>query len=735
MKSIKLFLVVGLAAVMLFASCRNPVTSDPSSDQDVTVAIDSLSFSQSSVNVEVDDTVNLAALLTVSPNDATEDVVWESGDTNVATVSNSGVATAVALGSATIVAANADGTVTASITVNVIEEAIALSGWAIFNQARDGGETAPLPGTATTVPELIGGKLNLVNTHGVEQSGIRGSGMTGFTIMHLDDAVSGDFTIRARVRMYDVVAPNTARGVIMGAFGVPAGGDLGDSDTPVAVMFNRGSGTIVRSFWTKDPGGNGVGAPTIDPSISEYIYEVSRDADGYVFSVFGSQDGELIESSTVPHDHTTSADHDAGMDVALRNGEPVYLGFAAGGASMEISNIKITVDGAVLLETEDVDGSPVPVEQILLEGKLVNADDTNQYQNSLANAQADNIYLLATVLPDVSDIPTVTWDSTQPSVATVAAVNSEDADYLDALIAVGLLPEGTTEVPEEFEQPANQHLAKVSVDTAGTVTIRAITVDGSLIATYNMFIYEGAQAVSSITIEGPAKVMVGNDIFAYLEADVVPSFATNQVLDWTSDNEAVATVDANGAVTGVAAGTATITAAATDGSGVTGTWDIEVLAGGNQIHWNFSDLPDGYVHHNDNNVVTPADFENGLTLVGEVRVRTGGASVSGTDYEGTSFFTADYLDTGGSGPFVEVTAQGPFTVQLYGRNSGSGVRRFMVMDPDNENEELLRVLADVDVNKGHVIVSYLYEGTDEKTLVLEGGGGGLRVHDITVTTN
>lgn len=733
MKSLKLFLVVGLAAVMLFASCRNPVTSDPSGDQDVTVAIDSLSFSQSSVNVEVDDTANLAALLTVSPSDATENVIWESGDSTVATVSSSGVVTAVSLGSATIVAANSDGTVTATITVNVIEEAIALSGWAIFNQARDGGETDPLPGTSTIVPELIGGKLNLVNTHGVEQSGIRGSGMTGFTIMHLDEPVTGDFTIRARVRMYDVVAPNTARGVVMGAFGTPADGDFGDSDTPVALMFNRGSGTIVRSFWTKDPGGNGVGAPEIDPSISEYIYEVTRNADGYVFAVYGSQDGELIQESTVPHDHTTSDDHDAGMDESLRSGEPVYLGFAAGGASMEISNIKITVDGAVLLETNEVEGSPVPVEEVLLEGKLVNADDTNQYQNSLTNAQADDIYLLATVLPDVSDIPTVSWDSTNPSIATVAAVDSEDSDYLEALIAVGLLDEGTAEVPEEFEQPVNKHLAKVAVETAGTVTIRAITDDGSLIAGYNMYIYEGAQAVSSINVSGPAKVMVGNDIYAYLEAEVVPSFATNQVLDWTSSNAAVATVDANGVVTGVAAGIATITATATDGSNVEGTFAIEVLASSTQNHWNFSDLPAGFVHSDTADVATPADFENGLTLVGTVRVLTGGASVSDTDYEGTSFFTADYLDTRGSGPFAEVTAQGPFTIQLYGRNSGSGVRRFMVMDPDNDNDELLRVLADVDVNKGHVILTYLYEGTDEKTLVLEGGGGGLRVHDITVT--
>lgn len=62
-----------------------------------------------------------------------------------------------------------------------------------------------------------------------------------------------------------------------------------------------------------------------------------------------------------------------------------------------------------------------------------------------------------------------------------------------------------------------------------------------------------------------------------LAATVLPLGATNKRLEWTSDNTAVATVE-NGVVTGVAVGTANITATATDGSGVTATCKVTVTA-------------------------------------------------------------------------------------------------------------------------------------------------------------
>lgn len=62
-----------------------------------------------------------------------------------------------------------------------------------------------------------------------------------------------------------------------------------------------------------------------------------------------------------------------------------------------------------------------------------------------------------------------------------------------------------------------------------------------------------------------------------LTATISPSTADNQTLNWTTSSASVATVSSSGVVTGVAKGTATITATATDGSGKSATCAITVI--------------------------------------------------------------------------------------------------------------------------------------------------------------
>jgi uncharacterized protein YjdB len=61
-----------------------------------------------------------------------------------------------------------------------------------------------------------------------------------------------------------------------------------------------------------------------------------------------------------------------------------------------------------------------------------------------------------------------------------------------------------------------------------------------------------------------------------LTASVQPTNATNKEVAWTSSNKNVATVSSTGLVTAVAAGTATITCTANDGSGVKATCSVTV---------------------------------------------------------------------------------------------------------------------------------------------------------------
>ena len=83
------------------------------------------------------------------------------------------------------------------------------------------------------------------------------------------------------------------------------------------------------------------------------------------------------------------------------------------------------------------------------------------------------------------------------------------------------------------------------------------------------------QPVTSISLNRSSLTMEATDTFQ-LQASVYPSNAADQRVQWTSSDPAVASVDENGLVTALKKGTATVTAAALDGSGVTRTCQVTV---------------------------------------------------------------------------------------------------------------------------------------------------------------
>ncbi|HEY9044975.1 MAG TPA: Ig-like domain-containing protein [Ohtaekwangia sp.] len=72
-------------------------------------------------------------------------------------------------------------------------------------------------------------------------------------------------------------------------------------------------------------------------------------------------------------------------------------------------------------------------------------------------------------------------------------------------------------------------------------------------------------AVTSVSVS-PATVSLSAGLTQQLTATVVPSNATNQNVSWSSSNSAIATVNASGLVTAIAAGSATITVTTQDGN-------------------------------------------------------------------------------------------------------------------------------------------------------------------------
>ena len=135
-----------------------------------------------------------------------------------------------------------------------------------------------------------------------------------------------------------------------------------------------------------------------------------------------------------------------------------------------------------------------------------------------------NATLIATVEPDTATDKSVTWESSDPNVATV-----ED---------------GT-----------------VTAVKAGEATITVKTVDGGFTDTCAVKV---TQPVTGVTLD-PTELSLYTGESKTLTAKVEPADATNQDVTWSSNNNAVATVE-NGTVKAVGEGEATITVTTAEGS-------------------------------------------------------------------------------------------------------------------------------------------------------------------------
>ena len=106
---------------------------------------------------------------------------------------------------------------------------------------------------------------------------------------------------------------------------------------------------------------------------------------------------------------------------------------------------------------------------------------------------------------------------------------------------------------------------KVTGVKAGEATITVTTEDGGKTATCKVTVSETSVAVTGVTLnKTETSLLVGGN--ETLTATVLPEDATNQNVTWKSDKPEIASVDANGKVTGVKAGEATITVTTEDGA-------------------------------------------------------------------------------------------------------------------------------------------------------------------------
>ena len=175
-----------------------------------------------------------------------------------------------------------------------------------------------------------------------------------------------------------------------------------------------------------------------------------------------------------------------------------------------------------------------------------------------------DVKLTATVAPDNATDKTVSWSSDNAEFATV-------------------------------DNQGNVHAV-----APGTANITVTTTDGGKTATCAVTVEAAKVPVTGVTLDKTTlKIGVG-DPDVKLTATVAPDDATDKSISWSSDNTDVATVDDQGNVHAVAAGSANITVTTTDG-GKTATCAVTVTIELKEILATNPDFPES------NNLTAPVN--------------------------------------------------------------------------------------------------------------------------------
>ena len=268
-------------------------------------------------------------------------------------------------------------------------------------------------------------------------------------------------------------------------------------------------------------------------SIIEIIPSSSITIDNYeIYTKIGEK--TLLNVIILPSEATNKEVNWKSSDksVAIVNSNGVVTAIAVGEAIITAT----TTDGSDLSATCKVTVVPTLAESIALDKTEISLEAT------------ETATLIATILPEATFNKGVEWSSTDNAVALV------DENGVVTAVAVG------------------------------EATITAITTDGSdLSASCQVTVIPTLVVSIEVT---PNSVEAEENSEVQLLVNVLPENATYKSVEWSSSNDAIASVNANGLVKIYKEGNVVITATTTDGTNLSATCNINVYSGIDGVNGN-----------------------------------------------------------------------------------------------------------------------------------------------------
>lgn len=429
------------------------------------IPVETITLNETSYEMYPNDTLQLTT--TINPNTATNQVIsWESSNESVATVSDEGLVTAISVGNTTITATAVDGSnVYATCTITVNERPASVS------------DTLTRETTGVT-----SGSSSY--TSWSDKVGASGAVYAG-------QSAGGNDAIQLRSK-------NSNSGIVT----TSSGGTIGK----ISVVWNDGtsSGRILNIY--------GKNTAYTDPT-----------------NLYGSSSGELLGMITCG----TSTEY-------VIDGDYKYVGVRSSDGALYLDSITFVWGDAGSSGTTQVYPTAIDVTG----NNAIGIGETSQ--------------LSVAYTPNNTNMTNVTWSTSDSS---VAAVNSTG---LVTGVSVGSAVITATAKDENGN------------DITDTITVTVSPV-----------------AVTGVSLDSSSAIVKAGKTIT-LVPTISPSNATNKSVSWTSSDTSVATVSA-GVVTGVTAGTATITVTTQD-SNKTATCLVTVTnnAGLDENSITYTDLPTAY---------------------------------------------------------------------------------------------------------------------------------------------
>jgi uncharacterized protein YjdB len=507
---------------------------DAGNDPVVQVPVTGISLDKTALQIAVPNTAQLSAI--IEPVNATnKSVAWSSSNAAVAAVSQTGVVTANAAGSAVVTATTSDGGFSASCEVTVTfvsATGITLNkstlSLLIPNSEQLIASVSP-PDASNTSVIWTSSDTNraTVSAAGVVTAAGTSNGTATITATTVDGGFSASCEVTVTFIAVKGVAINEANPL---ALDIPNTAQLTVTVSPSDASdkrvtwssSNTSSATVSASGVV-----TAVGSENVTVKITATTVDGGHEAQIDVNVKFVPVDKimlnktstSIIVGKTEQLTATVSPANASDKRVNWTSSEPTWATVDANGlvTAVAISDPQFaTITVASQQDSELKDGCKVTVTGIIVTGVSLNKSSTTiTYPNSEQ--------LTATVSPADATNKAVTWDSSDIGIAMVEA---------------GL----------------------VSAVGSGTATITVTTVDQNKTAACTV-------TVPPITVTGVS--VSPNELFAeskQLKATVIPLSADNKNVTWSSNNEAVATVDATGFVTfHHASGNAIITVTTVDG--------------------------------------------------------------------------------------------------------------------------------------------------------------------------